>query len=153
MIEVYDEKVLVRLMATGNYPADLCSFLKQRLKELRYALLDAGMEAYEVTTLREFGYPVLIEPNDDLFDMEKIGLNKCDGGFFGCIPEVIEKLNFSNSSFYSVSVAYNNSFMLEFLLPGAFIIRKYPEFYWFINRWGYNQRFIDFRSRNPSKVA
>jgi len=48
---------------------------------------------------------------------------------------MVERLIFEGYRVYCFSVAFNNSFMLEFLLPDDVDSRKYPELAVFLTRW------------------
>lgn len=131
MIEIIDNATIAEVLRKGEYPECLCNYLETRLSELRTALAEGGEDPLNLS-LKEFGYPVILEPSDNLRHLEDAGL--C-GSLFECVPEMVERLIFDGYRVYCFSVAFNNSFMLEFLLPDDADGRKYKELATFLKRW------------------
>lgn len=75
----------------------------------------AGIEEF---SLRDIGPIVVLEPGDNVRDLEEIGLNSEDGGLLGTAPEWVELLERAGQKFYSIILVINNEFSLNiYCLP------------------------------------
>ena len=62
----------------------------------------------------DHGYVVLLEPGDNVWDLENVGLSRKDSGLLGAIPEYSEVHELDGKNYYQLLIIYNNSFAVGF---------------------------------------
>lgn len=135
MIEVYDRISLARWLMQGNYSVDFRKYVESRYFELERELLEVeDVDAAESFNLKDYGYLVILEKNDNLRDLNEIGLNKQDSGIFGAIAETTERFRLDGLFYLELCIIYNNSFMMIFLLREKDFRFNYPEMKILIDR-------------------
>jgi len=71
-------------------------------------------------SLRDIGPVVVLEPGDNVRDLEEIGLNPEDGGLLGSAPEWVELMERAGQKFYSMVIVLNNEYAINvYCPPGA----------------------------------
>lgn len=71
----------------------------------------------EEFSLRDIGPIVVLEPGDNVRDLEEIGLNPEDGGLLGAAPEWVELLERAGQKFYSMVIVLNNEYAVNIYCP------------------------------------
>ncbi|WDH82642.1 MULTISPECIES: hypothetical protein [Paenibacillus] len=66
--------------------------------------------------LGRYGYIVILEAGDNLYDLECVGLNREDCGLLGSMPEYVETLQLGDMTVYSIVVMYTNDFIMTFFM-------------------------------------
>jgi hypothetical protein len=117
MIEIFDRKSLSEFMARKKFSVKFCQHIASRFGELERTLCDVEDIAAGSQDLKEYGYIVVLQREDNFRDLSEVGLNPEDCGLLGAIPETIEKFGNGTSAFYEICVIYNNSYMMIFMLP------------------------------------
>lgn len=74
----------------------------------------AGIEEF---SLRDIGPIVVLEPGDNVRDLEEIGLNPEDGGLLGTAPEWVELMEREGQKFYSMVIMLNNEYAINVYCP------------------------------------
>jgi hypothetical protein len=123
MIEVFDKTTLETLCQNTSYPRTFCLFIKNRLKELQQALLDAGEEEQDTQSLKDYGFMIILE------------------------------VIFSNCDYYWISVAYTNSFLMEFFIPDLPWCRNIIELKHFLKRWDCQDKKVCYKKAATKRAA
>lgn len=71
----------------------------------------------EEFSLRDIGPIVVLEPGDNVRDLEEIGLNPEDGGLLGAAPEWVELMEREGQKFYSMVIVLNNEYAINIYCP------------------------------------
>lgn len=126
MIEIFCQKDIDSFKTNSSYPPVFAEYLQARFNELKKCLEEFFEDEGEFN-LKEFGHMVVLQKSDNLRDLSEVGLNACDNGFFGSIPEVVEEIEMPSFTVYQVSDCYNNDYMMLFYLPKGEFEAIYPE--------------------------
>ncbi|WP_218642158.1 hypothetical protein [Paenibacillus odorifer] len=79
--------------------------------QLRDEIGDTGDRLF---VLDRYGYIVILEVGDNLYDLECVGLNRKDCGLLGSMPEYVETLQLGDITVYKIVVMYTNDFIITF---------------------------------------
>ncbi|WP_174705161.1 hypothetical protein [Desulfocucumis palustris] len=71
----------------------------------------------EEFSLRDIGPIVVLEPGDNVRDLEEIGLNSEDGGPLGAASEWVELMERDGQKFYSLVIVLNNEYAINIYCP------------------------------------
>lgn len=95
---------------SGPYMA----YLENEFRQLKEAFdFDGADEAF---TLDLFGFMVVLEKGDNLFDLSAVGLDRKRGGLLGCMPEYVEKIECDGQVWYKVVVVITNEYAMAYYL-------------------------------------
>jgi hypothetical protein len=91
---------------------DLGKEIERYFKELTVSF--TGTKKFDEFSLEEEGPIVVLEVEDDLANLEGLGLTQESGGIFSTVPESVETLQIGDKSYYRIIVICNNSYGLVF---------------------------------------
>ena len=148
MIELFCQSDIDRFKKVNQaYPKVFAAYLQARFNELKKCLEEFFEEEGEFN-LKEFGHMVILEKSDDLRNLSEVGLNACEQGLFGDVPEAVCLIECPDFSLYEVQTAYNNDYMMQFYLPVGEFEDLYPEFKAYLKKWLHGKRV--FKPENKS---
>ena len=135
-MRVIKRKSDVDLLARVNgISPGLATHLKEYLDSLQSQLEEMEPNTYEVA--KDVGYIVILEPGDNVMDLDYIGLNPADKGLLGCIPEWIEQATFDGQVYYRICVLLGDSFGLTIYSRKGSLEQEIEQwFHYAINTWG-----------------
>lgn len=85
-----------------------------------YYNVDVGV-ILEEFSLVEIGLILLLEPGDNVSDLEEIGLDPEENGLLGAIPEFIDEQKLANCTLMTACILCNNEYALNiFFEKGKF---------------------------------
>lgn len=103
------------LRAAGTIEPQLLDEAAGMLAEIHGGLEEAA--SLEEFSLKDHGPIVILESGDNLRDLEEIGLNACDDGLLGAVPEWASLLELPGGlRAFSATIALSNSFCLSILM-------------------------------------
>lgn len=103
------------LKAAGALEPQLLDQAKRLLADIHAGLETAT--SIEEFTLRDTGPIVVIESGDNVRDLEEIGLNACDDGLLGAVPEWAELMELTGGlKVYNILVVLNDGYALCLLV-------------------------------------
>ena len=133
LIAIFCQSDIDRFKQTDHtYSKVFADYLQARFSELKKCL--SGDEEKEFN-LQKFGYMVILEKSDDLRNLSEAGLNICDNGLFGDVPEKVCLIEIPGFSFYEIQTVYNNDYTMQFYLAAGEFEDLYPEFKAYLKRW------------------
>ncbi len=115
MLVVKTLQELIELSQKKLLKPDIYRYLKNHLTEIRKCL-EPYIDKTEPFSLEESGPFYILQSGDDLHSLESAGLNSCDDGMFGAIPEEIRKLRLDSATWYEIAITYNNDYLAYFYL-------------------------------------
>jgi len=80
--------------------------LERKLREAHTNIKDGN--TIEKFSLRQYGPLVVLEPGDNLADLEELGFNSEDGGLVGTTPEWVDLLDIAGNRYYDLVIVMNN---------------------------------------------
>ena len=122
MIEIKTLDDIKEVRRKDIIESDLLDYLEKYLHQLNKAL--EPEIAVDKFSLQEHGYFVILEENDDIDILKKVGLTE---GLLNSWPEYVERLNLNNE-YYQVAVLYTNEYMMFFYVPSENIDKEVKEF-------------------------
>lgn len=121
-----------KLSESNKAPNSLVYHLEVYFKQLIENLIDDEPEVE--FNLEPYGYIIILEPEDDVRNLENVGLNPQDSGLLGSYPEFVNLVQLEDISLYQIGVLYDNEYMQIFYVPvGMFdeeietFLREYSE--------------------------
>lgn len=148
MIELFCQSDIDRFKHDNRtYPKAFAEYLQARFNELKKCLNEFFEEDGEFN-LKEFGHMVVLEKSDDLRNLSEVGLNACDQGLFGDVPEEVCLIEGPDFSLYEIQTAYSNDYMMQFYLPVGVFEDLYPELKVYLKKWLHGKRV--FKPENKS---
>ena len=101
------------IRALFDLGADRCltELLCERMGSVQSSFRQAGAE----WSAEEYGYFCLIEPDDNVSDMESVGLSDDDRGLVGAIKEVV--IWHAAARCWEVVILYGGDFGMTFFVP------------------------------------
>ncbi len=117
MITITSLNILLNQDNQSRIKRELHAHLKQMIINIHKAMLPYldKIPLYRFS-LHDSGPLYILEPGDAINDLHEVGLNACDQGLFGCIPETVRKLRFDGSNWFEIAITYNNDYMPFFYL-------------------------------------
>jgi len=113
IIKTMDDINLLR--QAGALTPSLLDEIERQLTTVHKNVNDgAGIEEF---CLRDIGPIVVLEPGDNVRDLEEIGLNPEDGGLLGAAPERVELMERAEQKFYSMVIVLNNEYCINLYCP------------------------------------
>lgn len=133
MIEINDKNDIQKLYFTNSFNQEILEFLKKRFSQIENAMRPYIVEK-EQFTLAPNGPFYILEKGDVLTNLESAGLNACDKGLFGTIPEFINLIPYTRC-WYEIGIIYNNDYMPYFYINTALFPQHSKELNHFLKRY------------------
>lgn len=108
MIRIKTRNDIEKLEKDRIFSIDYMEEIRTRLRDAYENLKEEGQTIDELN-LEEQGEIIILQKDDDVRNLEEIGLDPDEGGLLGCYPEWVERLQLGDIEVYYLCIVNNNS--------------------------------------------
>lgn len=110
-MRIIQTKEDIQNLSNSNIPPFLIDYIEGYFNQLAESLMDGHDTIF---SLQKYGYIVILEAGDNLYNLNVVGLDSENNGLLGSQPEYVEVIELAECKVFKIAVMYTNDYLMTF---------------------------------------